>query len=306
MRVDRLISIIMVLLNCEKMSAAKLAALFEVSPRTIYRDVEALEQAGIPIFATAGAEGGIGILPEYKVDKCLFSAAEVQTLLMGLNSVSTVVSREDIAGTLEKVRRLLPDKKGVRADQVTVDLTAWMGNKGLLAVIGLIKRALGENRVVRFSYYNRMGERSVRQVEPYQLVLKGANWYMHGYCLHSGDFRVFKLARVSRLSLAEETFVPREFSAKPLDGSGWVERRLITIQLLVDCSLYERMMELCGEERITAAGDGQFLVDFPFVPDEFGYNLLLGFGDKCECVGPAEVREELARRVRRMASLYKL
>jgi predicted DNA-binding transcriptional regulator YafY len=66
------------------------------------------------------------------------------------------------------------------------------------------------------------------------------------------------------------------------------------------------MMELCGEERITAAGDGQFLVDFPFVPDEFGYNLLLGFGDKCECVGPAEVREELARRVRRMASLYKL
>jgi predicted DNA-binding transcriptional regulator YafY len=151
-----------------------------------------------------------------------------------------------------------------------------------------------------------MGEKSMRRVEPYQLVLKEAKWYMHGYWLESRDFRLFKLARLSRLSLGEETFVPRDFVAKPLDGAGWVDTRLIAIRLLVDFSLYERMMELCGEERVKAVGDGRFEVDFPFVPDDFGYNLLLGFGDRCECIAPPDIREELISRIKRMAELYEI
>jgi predicted DNA-binding transcriptional regulator YafY len=89
MKIDSLISIMMVLLNCERMSATRLADLFEVTPRTIYRDVAALEQAGIPVFTMAGAEGGIGIVPEYKVDKSFFTVSDIQTLLMGLDSIST-------------------------------------------------------------------------------------------------------------------------------------------------------------------------------------------------------------------------
>lgn len=306
MKIDRLISVMMVLLNCEKMSATKLADLFEVTPRTIYRDVAALERAGIPVFTTAGAEGGIGIVPEYKVDKSFFTVSDIQTLLMGLNSVATVLSQKDVVGTLEKVKRLLPKKKTVKAGQITVDLTTWMGNKGLLVSIELIKQALAENRVLKFSYFDKMGERSTRRVEPYQLVLKEAKWYMHGYCLENRDFRLFKLARLSQLSLGEETFAPRDFTAKPLDGTGWVDTRLITIQLLVDFSLYERMAELCGEERAKAVDDKQFEVDFPFVPDEFGYNLLLSFGDKCECIAPPDIRKELISRIKHMADLYEI
>ena len=305
MKIDRLISIIMVLLNCEKMSATKLAELFEVTPRTIYRDIETIEKAGIPIFTTTGAKGGIGILPEYKVDKSLFTFSDIQTLLMGLDSVSTTLSQKEITGTLEKVKSLLPKKHTIKANQITVDLTTWMGNKGLLLSIEIIKRALIENRVLQFEYYNKMGKKSTRRVEPYQLILKETHWYLHSYCIERQDFRIFKLTRMSHLALDEKEFTPRDFTPKPLNGSGWIDKKLIPIQLLIDASLYDQMMELCGEKHIRPLGNNQFIVDFPFVPDDYGYNILLGFGDKCECIAPEEVRTELVKRIEKLANRYK-
>ncbi len=305
MKIDRLISIIMVLLNCDTMSAAKLADMFEVTPRTIYRDIEAIEKAGIPIFTKAGADGGIGILPNYKIDKNLFSPAEIQHLLMGLQSVSTALSQKELIGTLEKVRNLLPDKRSVKANQITVDLTAWMGNKSLLNSVAAARQALDESRLLQFSYRDKRGVLSTRQVEPYQLVLKETHWYLYGYCLQKQDFRVFKLVRMTSLILENRTFIPRDFTSKPMDGGGWMDEKLIPIQLLIESSLYERMMELCGEERIKPWGDNYFLVDFLFAPDDYGYNILLGFGDKCECIAPPEIREELIKRIEKLAGVYR-
>lgn len=305
MKIDRLISIIMVLLNCEKMSATKLANRFEVSPRTIYRDIEVIEKAGIPIFTTTGSEGGIGILPEFKIDKSLFTRSDIQTILMGLSSVSTALPLKELTGTLEKVKNLLPEKQIIKANQIAIDLTAWMGNKSLLLLIEQIKQSLKESRLLQFSYCNNNGIISNRQVEPYQLVLKETHWYLQAYCLEKQDFRIFKLFRISNLVIDTTSFIPRAFSPKPLDGGDWINHKLIPIQLLVDASLYEKMMELCGEEQIKPLGKNAFLVDFMFVPDDYGYNILLGFGPKCECVGPIEIRAELVNRIEALASRYK-
>jgi len=305
MKIDRLISIIMVLLNCEKMSATKLATMFEVSPRTIYRDIEVIEKAGIPIFTTTGSEGGIGILPEFKIDKSFFTRSDMQTILMGLSSVSTTLSSKEMIGTLEKVKNLLPEKQIIKANQITIDLTTWMGNKSLLLLIEQIKQALKESRLLQFSYCNNNGVISNRQVEPYQLVLKETHWYLQAFCLEKQDFRIFKLFRISNLVIDTTSFIPRAFSPKPLDGGDWINHNLIPIQLLVEASLYEKMMELCGEERIKPFGENKFLVDFMFVPDDYGYNILLGFGPKCECVGPIEIRTELINRIEALASRYR-
>lgn len=305
MKIDRLISIIMVLLNCQKMSATKLANRFEVSPRTIYRDIEVIEKAGIPIFTTTGSEGGIGILPEFKIDKSLFTRSDIQTILMGLNSVSTALSSKEMIGTLEKVKNLLPKKQIIKANQITIDLTTWMGNKSLLLLIEQIKQALKESRLLQFSYCNNNGVISNRQVEPYQLVLKETHWYLQAYCLEKQDFRIFKLFRISNLVIDTTSFIPRAFSPKPLGGGDWINHNLIPIQLLVDDSLYEKMMELCGEEQIKPFGENKFLVDFMFVPDDYGYNILLGFGPECECIGPIEIRTELINRIEALASRYR-
>ncbi|MEG2656928.1 MAG: YafY family protein [Clostridium sp.] len=309
MKIDRLISIIMVLLNNERVSAIELAKMFEVSTRTIYRDIETISLAGIPITTYNGANGGISIMEEYKVDNKLFTTSDISTILMGLSSVSTTLSNKDVIGTLEKVKSLLPKEKvkdiELRANQITIDLTTWMGNKSFQYNIEKVKRALNCNKYLQFEYYGASGNKNKRVIEPYKLILKENNWYIQGYCTLKEDFRVFKLSRISNLEILEEEFVPREFEEKSLDGNGWIDKRLITIKLSVHWSLREQMVERCGEDNVQAYGDERFLVDFPFVADDLGYNTLMGFGDKCECLAPDNIRIELIKRIEKLLNVYK-
>ena len=308
MKIDRLISIIMVLMNCERISAIKLAEMFEVTPRTIYRDIETISLAGIPIITHPGVNGGISIIPEYKVDKKFFTPSDISTLLMGLGSISTTLSNKEIIGTLEKVKSLLPKEQfkdiELKSNQITIDLTTWMGNKSFHPNLEKIKKALNESKYLLFEYYGRSNEKNNRCCEPYKLILKEGNWYLQGYCTLREDFRVFKLSRISNLKISDSTFIPRDFHAKPLDGSGWIDKRLITIKLLVDWSLREQMVERCGEENIKPYINNKLMIDFPFVEDDLGYNILLGFGDKCECLAPENVRRELIHRIKKLSNIY--
>ncbi|WP_194191589.1 helix-turn-helix transcriptional regulator [Clostridium chrysemydis] len=308
MKIDRLISIIMVLLNNERVSAVELAEMFEVSTRTIYRDIETLSLAGIPIVTFNGVNGGISIMEEYKVDKKLFTISDISTILMGLSSVSTTISNKELIGTLEKVKSLLPKAQvkdiELKSNQITIDLTTWMGNKSFKSNIDKIKSALNDNKLLEFEYYGTNRIKDKRIIEPYKLILKENNWYLQGYCTFKEDFRVFKLSRISNLKILDEVFWQREFIEKPLDGSGWIDKRLIKIKLLVDWSLREQMVERCGEDNVKAFSDDKFIVDFPFVADDLGYNILMGFGDKCECIGPENMRLELIKRIRKLLSVY--
>ncbi|AUN16974.1 transcriptional regulator [Clostridium botulinum] len=308
MKIDRLISIIMVLLNNERISAIKLAEMFEVTPRTIYRDIDTISLAGIPIITHTGVNGGVSIMPEYKVDKKFFTASDISTLLMGLSSVSTTLSNKEVIGTLEKVKSLLPKDQfrdiELKSNQITIDLTTWMGNKSFQPNLEKVKSALNDSKYLSFKYYGGNRKKDKRCIEPYKLILKENNWYLQGYCTLREDFRVFKLSRISNLEILESIFVPREFKSKPLDGSGWIDKRLITIKLLVDWSLREQMVERCGEDNVKAYGEDKFIVEFPFVADDLGYNILMGFGDKCECLAPENVRVELIKRIKKLLHIY--
>lgn len=309
MKLDRLISIIMILLERKKISATKLAEMFEVSPRTIYRDIEAINTAGIPIITYPGVNGGIGIMEEYKIDKKLFTASDITTLLMGLGSISSTMINDEIINTLAKIKGLVPAEQlrdiELKSNQITIDLAPWIGNKNIHPYLTKIKTALNEKRLLSFMYSDRDSKKSIRKVEPYKLILKQSNWYLQGYCTSRKDLRTFKLSRISALEILEDTFHPRELDTKQLGAWGDIEKRLITVKLLVDESLRERMIEHCGEENIEPAENNKLIVKFPFVEDEFGYNLLLSFGDKCQCCEPQTIREELIRRVKNILAVYK-
>lgn len=308
MKIDRLISIIMVLLNNERVSAIQLAEMFEVSTRTIYRDIETISLSGIPITTYNGVNGGISIMEEYKVDKNIFTTSDISTILMGLSSVSTTLSNKEIIGTLEKVKSLLPKEQAkdieLKSNQITIDLTTWMGNKSFQSNIEKVKSALNDNKHLQFEYYGVNRNKDKRCIEPYKLILKENNWYLQGYCTLKEGFRVFKLSRISNLVMLESVFIPREFKSKPLDGGGWIDKRLITIKLLVDWSLREQMIERCGEDNVQAYGEDKFIVKFPFVADDLGYNILMGFGDKCECIAPENIRIELINRIKKLLYVY--
>lgn len=215
MKADRLVSIVMILLERERVGAQELADLFEVSLRTIYRDMDAISMSGIPLCSKSGAGGGFEILPEYKVDKKVFSADELSALLMGLNNLSGMVRREDLVHTLAKVRSFIPAGRAreveIKANQICIDTDPWMGNGNIRQHLEIVKSALQENKLLSFTYIDGHGNKTERVVEPYQLVLKSGRWYFQGYCRSRNDYSLFRLSRMTDLQMLQETYSPRDF-----------------------------------------------------------------------------------------------
>jgi predicted DNA-binding transcriptional regulator YafY len=307
LKIDRLLSIIMVLIEQNKISASKLAEMFEVTPRTIYRDIETIQAAGVPIVTYTGTNGGIGILENYKIDKKFFTKEDMITIMTGLGSISSSVTNSGLNKVLTKLQSLIPEDHTqeikLKSGQVVIDLTTWSGNKKLQANLIKIKEALNQRKYLIFKYLDGNGKSTERKVEPYQLLWKEEKWYINSYCTMRNDFRLFKLSRISYLKVLDETFSLREFDMEEL-RMNWSEKRILNIKLLADVSLKEKILERCEEENITYCGKNKMIVEFPFVDDDFGYELLLSFGNKCECLEPVEIREKLIEKIRNMLHIY--
>ncbi len=308
MKVDRLVSIIMILLDKERIGAQALAEMFEVSPRTIYRDIEAINAAGIPIRSTSGVGGGFEIMEQYKVDRKVFSTADLSTILMGLSNLSSLIRGQELVNALAKVKSFIPADKAkdieLKANQICVDISPWMHSPNIQPNLEMVKTALQECRLTTFQYSDGHGNQTTRTAEPYQLVLKGSHWYFQGYCYKRKDFRLFKLSRISNLKTLEAHFTPRDYPKPILDFDRMLPSMQTRITLRIHSSLLDRILDFCDYEDCTPDGDGHYRVAFPFIENDFYYNLLLGFGPQCQCLGPSNVRAEMKRRTREMASLY--
>jgi predicted DNA-binding transcriptional regulator YafY len=308
MKVDRLLSIVMLLLERKTMSAKALAEMFEVSLRTIYRDMESINQAGIPVVSAPGLHGGFQIMQEYKLDKKLFTPADMTAILMGLGSLASMLGSEDWVRTQAKIKSLLPlhqaEEIELKSNQVAVDLKPWMGNRTVTEALPLLKQALEGETLFSFLYSDRRGMLTKRTIEPYRLVLKDNHWYIFGYCLERSDFRLFKLARMTDGEVLKEHFVHRELPSELSDFSDRMAAKQQNIILRIHESILDRVQDHCGRQNLEPCGNGWFIAHFPFIADDMGYHLLLSFGDQCECIAPQEVREELIARIQGLMKVY--
>ena len=308
MKVDRIVSIIMILLDKKRIGARELADIFEVSPRTIYRDIDTINMAGIPVLSTSGVGGGFEIMQEYKIDRNVFSTADLSALLMGLSSLSNMVRGDDLVHALAKVKSFIPADRAkdieLKANQVYIDLSSWMGNSNIQPYLEIIKAALQESKLVSFEYVAHHGNKTARTAEPYQLVLKSSHWYLQGYCHKRNDYRLFRLSRMSNLQMQKETFTPRDYQKTILDVAEILETRQTKIKIRIHKSVMDRVLDYCTYEHFLPDGDEHYIVSFPFVENEYYYNILFSFGDKCECLEPLHIRAEMKRRIHDIATIY--
>lgn len=308
MKIDRLVSIILILLEKERIGAYALAEQFEVSPRTIYRDIDAINLAGIPVRSTPGVNGGFEIMPQFKIDRKVFSTADLSAILMGLSSLSGMMRGDELASALAKVRSFIPAGQAkdieLRSSQVLIDLSPWTGCKTVQPNLERIQTALLENRLLSFEYLNHDGTRTARTAEPYRLLLKNSQWYWQGYCYARNDFRLFKLSRMSNLQLLAETFVPREHPKPQLDFSDVAAARQTTITLRIHKSILERVLDYVASEDIAPDGADHYIVRYPLIENDYYYGILLSFGDRCECLEPEEVRAQMKQRALAIAAQY--
>lgn len=308
MKIDRLISIIMILLDKKRISAQTLAETFEVSVRTIYRDIDAIDRAGIPVRAISGVGGGFEIIPNYKLDHKVFSNNDLTTILQGLSSLSNIMGGDAMIHALTKVRSFIPAEQAneieLRANQIHIDLNPWMGTQHTKQNLERIKIAIQESQVITFDYADRHDTKTKRRVEPYQLILKNSRWYWQGYCLKRQSFRLFRLSRMTNVFVSTMRFIPREYEPPQLDFSETLATLQSSITLRVKTELKDRLRDFCDEEAFVSDGPEHYIVEFPFVDNDFHYNLILGFGLGCECVGPPKVRQELKQRVQKLFHVY--
>ncbi|WP_414732785.1 helix-turn-helix transcriptional regulator [Acetobacterium carbinolicum] len=308
MKVDRLVSIIMILLDKKRIGAQELADLFEVSPRTIYRDIDTINMAGIPVHSTSGVGGGFEIMQQYKIDKKVFSTADLSAILMGLSSLSNMIRGDELVNALAKVKSFIPADRAkdieLKANQIVVDLSPWMGNRNIQPYLEMIKTALQESKLLSFEYADRYGNKTARTTEPYQLVLKSSHWYLQGYCHKRNHFRLFKLSRTSNLQIQAESFTPRDYQKPQLDFTDILATMQIKIKIRIHKSIVDRVLDYCTYEHFSPDGDEHFIVRFPFIENDYHYNILFSFGDKCECLEPLHIRAEMKRRIHDIATLY--
>ena len=308
MKVDRLVSIIMILLDKKRIGAQELADRFEVSPRTIYRDIDTINLAGIPIRSTSGVGGGFEIMQAYKIERKVFSTTDLSAILMGLSNLSGMMRGDELVNALAKVKSFIPADRAkdieLRANQIQIDLSPWIGNRNIQPYLEMIQTALQESKLLSFEYLDRHGNKTVRTAEPYQIVLKSSHWYWQGYCHVRKDFRLFKLSRMSNLQIQKESFTPRDYQKPQLDFADILETMQTEIRIRIHKSVMDRVLDYCTNEHFSPDGDEHYIVRFPFIENEFYYNILFSFGDKCECLEPLHIRTEMKRRIHDIAAIY--
>ena len=301
MKIDRLIGILSVLLQEEKTTAPELAERFEVSRRTINRDIEALCKAGIPIQTAQGIGGGISIMEGYRMDRTILTSKDMQVILAGLRSLDSVSGSSYYGQLMEKIQSGSSDFVSGR-DSILIDLSSWY--KGTLAPkIEVIQDAIENRQYIKFKYFAPSGE-SKRTIEPYYIIYKWTSWYVYGWCLKRKDFRLFKLNRMDKVVMSKDTFECRnvpvpEISAGPIKPSN------IILKALFEPDMKWRLVEEFGPECYEVAEDGRLLFVENYYDFENMVMWLLTFGDKVEVLEPPEAREKLREIAGAMGRMYK-
>ncbi len=308
MKIDRLISIIMILLERQKASIPELAEICEVSPRTISRDLETINQAGIPIVSYPGLHGGVGIMENYKLEKRLFSTADVTTLLMGLGCIQSSLPGREVVNALAKVKGLIPEKQRreieLRAGRLVIDMTPWLGNSGCIETFQTIQQAMEQSRLLQFAYTDRQRQKNRRTVEPYRLLLKGMRWYLDGYSLERQDFRLFKLSRMQEVILSDTGFVVRNYHPEDKVHPNFQDENIVMVTVRVKGNAVERLEEMFGANIFTEENGAWHTVQISLTDDARGYRFLLGFGDDCVCIAPENVRKNITDYLNEIGKMY--
>lgn len=300
MKIDRQLGILSILLQKEVVTAPYLAEHFEVSRRTINRDIEDLCKAGIPVVTRQGINGGISIIEKYKMDRTLLTSSEMQDILAGLRSLDSVNGTNRYGQLMEKLSAGSSDFM-VGNQSVLIDLSSWY-KASLASKIELIRTAIDKTKELSFNYYSPKGE-SARCIEPYYLIFRWSSWYVWGWCKSREDFRLFKLNRMDKIQISEHMFVKRQVSVPDLSN----ERIFpggISVKALFEPECKWRLIEEFGSESFKEQENGKLLFQADYTDKENLITWLTSFRDKVELLEPKDVRAEIRESIERMRRKY--
>jgi predicted DNA-binding transcriptional regulator YafY len=297
---DRLFQLLYLLLENGTMTAPALSRALEVSVRTVYRDVETLSMAGVPIYASAGKGGGISLLPGYTFDKTLLSDEEQNQLLFAIQSLKA--ADQKIEPLLQKMGAAF---QKTPQSWIEVDFSRWGMGRTDTARFELLKTAILSRQVLSLTYCGTSGETSQRKIHPLKLIYKDKHWYLQGYCLRAGDFRLFKTGRMLDLTVTGETFTEEyEGELPPIEAQA-PPFSTVHLKLRIAQRLAFRVYDEFDRGCVTPQPGGSLLVEVDFPLDSWVVGYLFSFGSDLEVLEPADLRRHLAEYAQKIADHHK-
>jgi predicted DNA-binding transcriptional regulator YafY len=301
MKVERLLAIVLLLINRKRVQAKELAEMFEVSLRTIYRDIDTINQAGIPVVTFQGAGGGIGIMESYRLERNLFAEEDMIMILSILHGVNKELDDGTIERTIKKVEGLLPSSYEEKRKPLVVDFSGWGNHHYAKEKISIIKKVIDNCQVIRLTYASAENNESIREIEPVQMHFRSSNWYAFGFCRLRQEYRLFKLSRVRKMEVLEENF-PQHMVVPSLEDYEWKGSR-ITVTLLFPHSSRAKVEDFFLDEDVWFEQDGIY-VTITYPEDEWLYGFILSFGSGVEVIDPPRIREKIKERAKEIYLRY--
>lgn len=300
-KIERLISIIMILLKKDTVSTTDFAQLFNVSKRTILRDMETLSVSNIPIYSIYGIHGGYGIMDEYKVDKRLLSSADLENILIALSGLEQILINEEVEVTIKKIEAMVSplSPKG----SIQLSFYDWQGRSELLHTLKICQESIVQRRLVSFEYIDKNGTATNRIVEPYQLHFSESSWYLKGFCLSRQRYRTFKLSRINQFMMNESTFNPRDYVLEQEPEAGY-QPQLVPIKALISPGIADQFIERYGRKSIENYSPEYFLATIYVPQNSIGFQFLASFGTNLEVIEPKDYVEEFRDYLNKMVEKY--
>jgi predicted DNA-binding transcriptional regulator YafY len=292
MQINRLFEIVYILLDKKTITAKELSEHFEVSVRTIYRDVETLSIAGIPIYTSKGKGGGISLIEDFILNKSVLSDKEQNEILMSLQSISAMKFL-DVEPVLKRLNTIF---KKESTNWIDVDFSRWGSDDIEKEKFNIIKTAIISTKLLSFDYFNSYGEKTLRSVEPLKLVFKGQGWYIYGFCRLKGEFRIFKITRIRDMNILGETFVRNIPSDIWNKGDKSYENKMVTLTLKIDEVMAYRLYDEFEQENIKKNSDGSFTGTITFPEGDWIYGYVMSYGQYAEVIEPKEIRKIIKRK----------
>lgn len=296
MQINRLFEIVYILLERKNVTAKELADRFEVSTRTIYRDIEVLSNAKIPVYANKGKGGGIRLLDDYVLDKSLLSEDEQNQILFAIQSMEKIGNKDE-KSVLEKLSSIFNKRK---TNWIEVDFSDWGTDGKLDNSFEIIKEAVLKKRVLEFIYYNAYGQEQKRQAEGLQIYFKDKAWYLRAYCREKQDFRLFKISRMKNVKILEESF-DRDLPELPEPK---VDFKVVKLELEISKELAYRVYDEFKREDILLKEDGDFIVKTELPENDWIYGYILSFGEYVKVISPNYVRDVIKNKLEKSLKNY--
>lgn len=301
MKINRLLEITMILLNRGTVTAKELAQQFNVSTRTIYRDIDVLSTAGVPVYMNKGNGGGISLLEDYSLSKTFLSDEESESLLFALKAMqSTKYPETNIA--LEKIGAVF---KNIQADDwIEIDFAGWSNSPNEKNRFADISNAILHQNIITFDYINANGEKSHRKIKPQKLYFNTYTWYLTGFCLNKNEERMFRLSRIKNVIVSDMKFKESIINKEAKKQKSWSNKSFAELKLRFSERALYRLYDEFEESYITKMNDGSYEVNITFPEDEWVYGFILSFGPYVEVIEPQHIRDIIAQKMREALKFY--